>query len=693
MKFINKNNFKNALVLTIILLIGMQLNTNAQYKNRWMNAGALHNWFCEIGSELEEGGFVKTQQEGFSWPSIYPYQDMQAARGFWIGARDFTDEKGDFYPYKVVTAGPRNPAIWAFYPQEFKMIGKFPLSEVTVDGNITYQKDVTIDEIDNSIVFDRQLRNVVNTQLGVTMTRTISQFSQPYNDNYILVEYEFKNTGNTDADPDIELPNQTLKDVVFYFTHRMAVNKQSRYVIGNSTGWGKNTMIDSRGDGIHVDPANEQFRAQFGWHGYTNEKEVGYDNIGAPIWAINSNSKNYLDPGDTVGRLGATQFFGFLTLHADKSTTDQNDDLTQPTTTFYENSDDLLFLAGASPYNQDRMAREYTLITKGHPTKRHAETVEPSGDYANQKTDPNLGNSGGFSIGAGYGPYTLGPGESVKIVVAEVAAGMSYAEQLRIGKLFKQGKMTAYDKNKEVMKGKDSLFKSFRNIITAYNAGWDQVPQPPRPPKMFSVQSGGDRITLSWDVDTQDPNPAEGFEIWRALGNVDSTYYLVHTASADERTYEDKDLIRGFNYYYYVVSYRTLNVGAAGTPAGKLRSGRYYTQTYDPANLQRMAGTQLSQIRIVPNPYHINAQNSVRFPGVADADKIAFYNIPGECTIDIYTELGELIKTIEHSNGSGDEFWYCVTSSNQIVVSGIYIAVVTDKKTGEKHIAKFAVIR
>jgi hypothetical protein len=55
--------------------------------------------------------------------------------------------------------------------------------------------------------------------------------------------------------------------------------------------------------------------------------------------------------------------------------------------------------------------------------------------------------------------------------------------------------------------------------------------------------------------------------------------------------------------------------------------------------------------------------------------------------------LGELIKTIEHKNGSGDEFWYQVTSSGQIIVSGIYIAVITDTVTGENHLAKFTIIR
>ncbi len=685
-------NIKYVLPFALFVLFVLPNNGNAQYKNKWMSVGSMNNWYSEIGSELEEGGFVKTQQEGFSWPSIYPYQDMQCARGFWIGAKDFTDETGATFTHKVVTAGPRQPAIWGFYPQEFKTIGKFSLSEVYVDGNLSYQKDVTIDDYDAEMPFDRMIINKVNTQLGITMTRKIGQLSQQYHDNYIVVEYEFVNTGNTDADEDIELPNTTLNGVMFYFTHRMAVNKQSRYVVGNSTGWGKNTMIDSRGDGVEPDPANEKFRAQFCWHGYTPEKEITYDNIGAPIFSINANSKKYLDPGDTVGRLGATQFAGYVTLYADKSSKDKTDDLSQPTTTYYEDSDDQMFLAGANPYNQDRMSREYQLMTKGHPGVRHAKKVEPTGLYENQKAAPNLGNSGGFSIGAGYGPYTLEHGDTIRIVVCEIADGMSWSEQLRLGKQYKKGLINDVTKNKEVMKGRDSLFRSIRRAIEAFDAGFD-VPQAPRPPKIFNINSGGDKISLSWEVETNDPYPPTGFQIYRALGNVDSVYHLVYEAGANETSYEDKNLVRGFNYYYYIVSVRDNPNAGPGTPKGRLTSGRYYTQAYDPANLQRMAGTELGQIRVVPNPYNISAHSKVRFPGVADEDKIAFYNIPGECTIQIYTELGELIKTIEHTNGSGDEFWYCVTSSNQMVVSGIYIAVITDTKTGEKHITKFVVIR
>ena len=82
-----------------------------------------------------------------------------------------------------------------------------------------------------------------------------------------------------------------------------------------------------------------------------------------------------------------------------------------------------------------------------------------------------------------------------------------------------------------------------------------------------------------------------------------------------------------------------------------------------------------------------------------------FYNIPPFCTIRIYTERGDLIKTIKHDDGSGDEAWDLATSSDQLVVSGLYIAHIEasedwlDQKTvimnnkGESVIKKFVVIR
>lgn len=111
----------------------------------------------------------------------------------------------------------------------------------------------------------------------------------------------------------------------------------------------------------------------------------------------------------------------------------------------------------------------------------------------------------------------------------------------------------------------------------------------------------------------------------------------------------------------------------------------------------------LSAIRIVPNPYHIGA-TTTQF-GNDSPDRLAFYNLPPFCTIKIFTENGDLIETIDHSNGVGDELWHSLTSSRQIVASGLYIAhfeVSQDAfddsgnllyKKGDSVIKKFIVIR
>jgi hypothetical protein len=687
LKLINKLLF-SLITVSVVSIFLFSNEANAQFVNKWMSAGSLHNWYSAIGCEIEHG-WVARQQYGMQWPAIYRYQDMQAARGFWLGAKNFTDENGNNFPYKVVTIGPRAPSFWAAYPIKMELISKVNPTEVTVDGVVTEDKSIVIDRIDPDLIADRMIHNIVNTQLGVTMDRKIFQFSQPQNDNYIVYEYTFTNTGNTNADDAIELPNNTVEDLYLFWTFRNAVNQSTRYQMGNETGWGKNTMNDARGDGpinSAGDPPDEQFRAMFSWHGYFPQKAVSYDNIGGPLWALNPSALLYNSPEDTIGRLGASQFLGTVTLYADKSPTEKVNDPAQPSNTFWCDSDFDNMASNANAFDITRMTDDYLFMsTQGHMSPRHANSVEPSGDFAAQRSAPHIyaPGSGGASYNVSYGPYTLAPGESIRIVVAEAAASMSREEQIRVGRLYKRGQITDLQKNTEVItQGRDSLFKTFRNAINAFENNWN-IPATPRAPANFNVNSGGDRISLSWVLDPEDPNPPSGFRIYRALGDFDQDYEMIVELPAGSNSYDDLTLVRGFNYYYYMTC-----VGPNG-----LESSRYATQTFDPANLKRPAGKSLSDIRIVPNPYIINPIGELGFPGTSDYDKIAFYNIPGNCTINIYTELGELIKTIEHTDGSGDEFWYSVTSSNQIVVSGIYIAVITDNNTGEKHIAKFAVIR
>ncbi|HEX9657488.1 MAG TPA: fibronectin, partial [Bacteroidota bacterium] len=173
---------------------------------------------------------------------------------------------------------------------------------------------------------------------------------------------------------------------------------------------------------------------------------------------------------------------------------------------------------------------------------------------------------------------------------------------------------------------------------------------------------------------------------------------------------DDTEVIRGVASYYYVVAVGNSadNTGGGLTPPGlALVSSRYYSQTYDAAFLKRQAGLYpLDGIRVVPNPYIISSnEKTLRFEGQTESNKIKFYEIPGECTIRIYTELGEKIKEIVHTDGSADAEWNSTTSSNQIVVSGVYIVHFTvdeDQldpsgnvlyRKGETAFRKFVVIR
>ncbi|OGU76370.1 MAG: hypothetical protein A2W11_13860 [Ignavibacteria bacterium RBG_16_35_7] len=794
-----KNYF---LLATAALFIFISNKTYSQYNTKWMSVGSLQSWFSEIGSEIEEGR-VKVQQDGMQWPSIYQYQDCEAARAFWMGSKNFTDENNVTYPYKVVHVGPRVTGAGEFFPQKFEMTSKFDPPIVSVDGVTSYNNPTDNDNVDPDMKFDRMIENVVNTQLGITMNRKIMQFSQQYHDNYFIYDYTFTNTGNTNEDEEIELPNNTITGAYFFWQYRNAVVYEIGYEIGNATRWGINTMNDVRGDGLKPDPLGQQFRAQFSWHG-KYPPFTAYDNIGGPIWTPALN----IASSDTVGRLGAIHFIGTVTLHADKSVTDTTNDLNQPSTTAYVGSDEPE-TSNNDPFNVVKMTKEYeNWMAQGHK-QRHADVVEPGGNFSEPTGDPSLGTPGGFSFANGFGPYDLAPGESIHIVLAEGISGINREMATEVGKQYKQGSITAKEKNEVVLTGMDSLFQTFNRAIANHQNGYD-IPQPPLPPKFFSITSGGDRISLSWEVYENDPN-LEGFEIYRAVGRYDSAYHLLHEASPSERSFDDVTPIRGLNYYYYIVSIGSAssNNGSAMTPAGRLISSRYYTQSYDPAQLKRPAGdspfaakivgnqtapfliragvndklkigidtldaviitlpadsaavdtlkinevvdqinTQLgtnvasdngfgklvlispttgleskidiqsvsedaysaiglklgvvtggipttqealNKIRVVPNPFNISAAKELGF-GDDQANRLAFFNIPGRCTIKIYTEIGELIETIEHTDGSGDDYWDSVTSSNQIVVSGIYIAVVENNDTGERKIVKFAIIR
>lgn len=690
----SKNRIIQICLLTVFLTGAAATQIQAQGQAKWLSSGSLHNFYMPVGVEREHA-LVSRQQYGLRWPALYEHQDMQAAKGFWIGTTDFTDASNTNYPFKVIHAGPRAPGLGAFFPIEHKLIGKYPAIEVLVDDDVTFNVADEVDEVDPSIPADRMIYSRINTEIGLTIERRIMQFSQEFHDNYHIREYTFTNTGKGTATEDVTLPNKTLKDVMFLWQYRYSVVAQTRYVIGNATGWGINAMVDRFGDGLGPDyGADPGLSGHFVWHGrfplFTQ-----YDNIGGPIWTA-ATSSGFVQPADTSGRLGAYHFVGNALLHADTAPGNTTHNPEQPFTMTEVGSDDGLN-SGNDPFNNARMIREYNDFMLRGRTPRHAYLVEPSGDpgFLTPTGDPSRGTSGGYSAAMGVGPYTIAPGESIRIVIVEGASGITRQQAIETGIEFKAGRITALQKNQVVFQGRDNLIETFNRAKANFDSDYN-LPQPPPAPSSFIVNSGGDGIYLEWDYPAAAQSRISGFEIYRAQFRRDSVYVRVANLPASAREFADTDSnpvggpIRGIDHYYYIqaVGLPGDNPGNVGTPSGALKSNRYLTQTYDPARLKRPPGNSMDEIRVVPNPFIRSAGTDVSFAGF----EIAFYEVPGRARVDIYTELGELVQTLTHSDGSGDLSWNLNTRWRQRIVSGVYIAVIENLDTGERATRKFVVI-
>jgi hypothetical protein len=99
------------------------------------------------------------------------------------------------------------------------------------------------------------------------------------------------------------------------------------------------------------------------------------------------------------------------------------------------------------------------------------------------------------------------------------------------------------------------------------------------------------------------------------------------------------------------------------------------------------AKDELAEIKVVPNPYIAHAL----WETTEGIRKIQFTHLPDECTIRIYTLAGDLVRAIEHDNGTGTEDWDLLNKDQQGIVPGVYYYHV-DSGYGEK-LGKFAIIK
>ncbi len=754
-----RTRFGATVILTAVFMLCSYGEAQAQFLIKWMAIGDMHMYYTEAGLPHSED----YRGHNLHWPGIRAEHGNVRGYATWMGATDFTDEDGKTWNFKVAHVGPRVTGVGEVFPQEFSMTSRFEPPVTRVDGLESFQRPIAENDrqADPNLPAERVIDTRVNSILGITSDRRVLAWSHEDHQNYHITEYTFTNTGNTDDDEEIELPDQTLEGVYFFFQNRYATNRSAGWIQGEEQAWGRFQMNDAVGDG-HED-YDVDFRAQYSWLGHTGysrgRQDIGdYETtVGGPVW----NGHDWLVPrADSLGRLGANNFVGKVYLHADDqaydasvprgqrvnaSAIDYPDEEMQPRVmrmqwTGHEtthvndhlsedgNQLEYQFMSGADlledPANVGGNTREYPhqadrvlapLVNDGSPTSFSI------ADFADHSGDPTMGQgSDGWSFTESFGPYTIGPGQSVQLVIAEAVGGLSWEAEFEVGRKYMieargdDSVPIEFDangdgvidpdterltKNLWVRTSRDSLFQMFERAKANFESGYTSVPDPPLPPRTFNVNSESGRITLNWETYGGSP---KAWELWRAQNRFDGlaidggspadksyatnrhVYERIARLDGSETSYADTDVTRGLSYYYYLQA-----VDDVGDR--ELKSSRYYAQTYQAASLKRPPGSTLADARVVPNPFHLGASADLHFSGAKNS--LAFLDIPGRATIRIYSEIGELIKTIRHDDLSGDEFWDLQTESQQLVVSGLYIAAITDDDTGETTLKKFVIIR
>jgi hypothetical protein len=331
-----------------------------------------------------------------------------------------------------------------------------------------------------------------------------------------------------------------------------------------------------------------------------------------------------------------------------------------------------------------------------------------------------------------FGPYTFGPGQQIRIVKATGIAGINREKAIEVGRKWlvdtKNGTNTLDDpkpnsptgsfpsnfvfpqnatttdikKDKWVSTGIDSVLltvsRAKYNFLTGY-----KVPSTPPPPSYVSIAGSSEGIVLRWSDAAAEVLPNfTGYRIMKKIGIMDTTYYQeIYRSNATDKdtvhSYVDKSVRVGATHYYYIQSMAAISstdLNAHSSERGKtIYSGRVYFYNNIAVTGEAPLGDQLEKIAIVPNPFNWN-DPLLRGYGYTNPSnlQISFYELPRTVTIQIYTEAGDLVKTINHNQNSGFNKWNMTNEAGQTVASGIYVVLFTTPEGGVSY-QKLVIVR
>lgn len=593
-----------------------------------------------------------------------------------------------------------------------------------------------------------QIAEVTNKYIyDITVRRRAMQWAQNYNDNYIIYDLEFTNAGTQTYDSLYILMTGNMYNV--FFSNASNPEPASSNQFNNTFTWQHyhgGRPADTTGtfftyNGIKV-PKNIRVYYEYG----ADDPQVAGDQMGAPA-----------EPAQ-MGRLTGYLMDFYAILHASKdpyvNAADDKNDFLQPKITYMGNDQKISssYSAGDDPYGSsnfwamkgDYIAKNPENKIKGTPFAGtiHGLNSDEIGtpDFTNYAAGTYTSNQA--LMHSVFGPYKLAPGQKIHIVYASGVAGIDEETAKNVGAKWLNNTLTdptqgANDKdwnattglfpaqfahpaearpidkikNRWMSLGIDSVFLAAYRAQYNFKTGY-KIPLAPPPPSSMSIIAYSDRIELKWtDPNAESLTNFAGYKIMRRISRSDTVFYQqVYDSDKNDKAanhlFADNGIRSGASYSYYIQSKALISptdLNADPTTRGKIiYSSRLFVQDNSggaPSVVPPISPQDdLSKIRVVPNPYNIAdpiVSNSAVYGSESEGRLIFFVNLPSECTIKIFTENGDLIKTIQHASfasPSGSEKWSLMTESQQVISSGVYVAVF-QKPTGEVSYQKFVVVR
>jgi hypothetical protein len=645
--------------------------------------------------------------------------------GFRMAATDWTGPDDSLY--RAAVFGPINDYMLngkVITPITNYIRYRYPYHVVN-DNPITLDNFGTYDHSRfNEGTYDQVVESVYKNVLGVEVKRRILGWSQSFNDNYIIIEVELTNAGvdhNTNG-----LVKDTLRN--FYFSMNQGVTNNF-YSNGSNPSPSSSERPKYSYVWQHYYGAREGDSLRVFYFYSADDPQSPGDDMGSPVLSQN-------------GRLLNTNFNFYTILHASHNPytdpLDDIDDFLQPRVTYIGTETRIPNPgSGEDPYG----SKNYWAM-RGAFSDRNPMPNSIPGTHHMYNNDelgtPNFSNFTGGTISSvnsknfsSFGPYNFPPDHKIRIVYAVGIAGIGMEKSQEIGKMWAAGTLTDPPGMPHPEKGWLPLNFAFPNdatemdkrkarwismgldsvMLTAWRAKWNfdngyKIPQAPPPPTEFIVKGSGalNGVVLTWKNSEAENMPGfAGYTIFRKLTNQDTVFYreIYSTGPEDkasEHNFVDTAVLSGAPYYYYILTKCRIDendLNADPTTRGKIMySSRVLIPNISPINPPKYSTEDMSKIRIVPNPYNINDPLVKQLYADKDGRQLNFYNLPASVTIRIYTEHGDLIKTIDHYSPQADgyEKWDMITDNQQIINSGVYIALF-QKPDGSISYQKFIVVR